>query len=263
VVHEQLHDDGVLELVVDHPPVNAFTIADLHDLAARLRAVEARPEVHAVLLRSEGPGFCGGGDVKEVEHLPGFEGILGQASGSQQASLAVAECAAPVVVAVHGYCIGVGMLLVGTADIVVAARGTRFVLAEVDNGATAGAAQALGLLPAKRLRAAMLTADPIDAAELHAHGSVYRLVDAADVVAVARQVAGHIAAKSPAVVRRLKLSLNSSSGLDGLRARYRQELSYTYELNLLGEAQAGRADFVEGRRASYLHPTTETEEDLP
>src|SRR5439155_376701 len=83
-----------------------------------LRAVEGRPEVHAVLLRSEGPGFCGGGDVKEVERLPGFDGILGQASGSQQASLAVAECAAPVVVAVHGYCIGVGVLIVGTADVV-------------------------------------------------------------------------------------------------------------------------------------------------
>src|SRR2546430_10015979 len=62
----------------------------------------------------------GGGDVKEVERLPDFEGILGQASGSQQASLAVAECAAPVVVAVHGYCIGVGVLIVGTADVVVA-----------------------------------------------------------------------------------------------------------------------------------------------
>ena len=31
----------------------------------------------------------------------------------------------------------------------------------------------------------------------------------------------------------------------------------TYELNLLGEAQKGRADFVEGRRASYLQPTNE------
>jgi enoyl-CoA hydratase len=216
-----------------------------------------------VLLRSDGPGFCGGGDVKEVERLPDFEGILGQASGSQEASLAVAECAAPVVVAVHGYCIGVGVLIVGTADIVVAARGTRFVLAEVDNGATSGGAQALGLLPEKRLRAAMFTADPIDAEELHAHGSVYRLVDAGELVSTARQVAAHIAAKSPEVVRRLKLSLNSSSGLDGLRARYRQELSYTYELNLLGEAQQGRADFVEGRRASYLHPTAESQEGTP
>lgn len=257
MIHGQLYDNGVLELVLEHPPVNALTIADLHSLAARLRSVEEEPTIRAVLLRAEGRGFCGGGDVKEVQQLPGFEGILGQASGSQAASLAVAECAAPVIAAVHGYCIGVGVLIVGTADVVVAGRGTSFVLAEVDNGATSGAAQALGLLPAKRLRAAMLTADPVDASELHAHGSVYRLVDPADVVTEGRQLADRIAAKSPAVIRRLKLALNSSSGLDELRSRYRQELSYTYELNLLGEAHARRGDFLEGRRVAYLHPANE------
>jgi enoyl-CoA hydratase len=251
-VHERHHPDGILELIIEHPPVNAFTIGDLHHLAGLLQAVAGQPEVRAVVLRAEGRGFCAGGDVKEVQALPGFEGILGQASGSQAASLAVAECAAPVVAAVHGYCIGVGVLIVGTADVVVAATGTSFVLAEVDNGAPSGVAQALELLPAKRLRAAMLTADPVDAAELHAHGSVYRLVDPEHVVAVAFELAGRIAAKSPAVVRRLKAALNASAGLDTLRTRYRQELSYTYELNLIGEAQKRRGDFIEGRRGSYV-----------
>lgn len=240
------HDDGVLELVLEHPPVNAFTIADLHTLAARLRAIDDQPDVRCVVLRAEGRGFCAGGDVKEVQALPGFEGILGQASGSQQASLAIAECAAPVIVAVHGYCIGVGVLLVGTADIVVAAIGTSFVLAEVDAGAPSGGAQALGLLPAKRLRAAMLTAEPVDAAELHAHGAIYRLVESDAVLSTAFAVAQVIASKSPAVVRRLKLSLNASSGVDNLRTRYRQELSYTYELNLMGEAHERRRSLLDG-----------------
>jgi enoyl-CoA hydratase len=248
------HGDGLLELVIEHPPVNAFTIGDLHALADRLRAVAREPEVRAVVLRAEGRGFCAGGDVKEVQALPGFEGILGQARGSEAASLAIAECAVPVIVAVHTYCVGVGMLLVGTADIVVAATGTTFVLAEVDNGATSGGAMALALLPEKRLRAAMLTAEPVDAAELHAHGAIYRLVEPDAVVATAFEVASVIAAKSPEVVRRLKLSLNASSGVADLRRRYRLELSYTYELNLLGEARARRADFVEGRRPGYLPP---------
>ena len=253
-IKECLHADGVLEVVVEHPPVNAFTIADLHALADRLRAVEAEPDVRAVLLRAEGNGFCAGGDVKEVQALPGFEGILGQASGSEAASLAIAECAAPVVVAVHGYCIGIGVLLVGTADVVVAATGTTFVLAEVDNGATSGAAQAMSLLPAKRLRAAMFTAEPIDAEELFAHGSIYRLVAPDEVVLTGFSVAQLIASKSPAVVRRLKLSLNASAGVDELRRRYRQELSYTFELNLLGEARDLRETFVDGRRTGYLPP---------
>jgi enoyl-CoA hydratase len=250
-VQEHSHGDGILELVVDHPPVNAFTIADLHALGRRLDAIADQPEVRAVILRSEGRGFCAGGDVKEVQSLPGFEGIIGQASGSQAASLAVAECAAPVITAVHGYCIGVGCLLLGTSDVVVAAVGTQIVLAEVDNGAVAGGAQALGLLPEKRLRSAMLTCEPVDVAELHRHGSVYRLVPAEELVDTAFAVARTIATKSAPVVRRLKLALNASAGLDDLRTRYRQELSYTYELNLLGEARERRADFVEGRRAGY------------
>jgi enoyl-CoA hydratase len=37
-----------------------------------------------------------------------------------------------------------------------------------------------------------------------------------------------------------------------IRAAYRQEISYTLELNMLGEASEARADFVSGRRQGYL-----------
>ena len=247
------HEDGVLELVIDRPPVNAFSIGLLHGLAARIEAVKDQPEVRAVVLRAEGRGFCAGGDVKEVEGLSGFAGILGQSSGSLRLSLAVLECAAPVVCGVHGYCIGVGVLIAGSADILVAAKDTRFVLAEIDNGATAGAVQALKLMPEKRVRAAMMTADPILAQELHALGSVYVLVDEHQAVAAAaRDVAARVAGKSPEAMRRLKTSLNNTTKAHELRTLYRAELSYTYELNVMGEASAGRTAFIEGRRGSYI-----------
>jgi len=250
---ETLHADGVLELAVDRPPVNAFSIDLLRDLAARIESVRDQPEVRSLVLRAEGRGFCGGGDVKEVEALGGFQGILGQSAGSMGLSLAVIDCAVPVVCGVHGYAIGVGVLVAGSADILVASRDTRFVLAEVDNGATAGAVQALRLMPEKRVRAAMMTADPILAQELHAFGGVYRLVDEdAAVAASARALASQIAGKSPEVVRRLKASLNNTTKTHELRTLYRAEMSYTYELNIMGEASAGRLAFVEGRRDSYV-----------
>jgi len=249
---ETSHADGVLELVIDRPPVNAFSIGLLHQLAARIEVVRDQPEVRAVVLRAEGRGFCAGGDVKEVEGLSGFEGILGQSSGSLRLSLAVLECAAPVVCGVHAYCIGVGVLIAGSADILVASHDTRFVLAEIDNGATAGAIQALKLMPEKRVRAAMMTADPVLAQELHALGSVYVLTaEHAAVAAAARDVAARIAGKSPEAMRRLKASLNNTTKAHELRTLYRAELSYTYELNIMGEASAGRMAFIEGRRGSY------------
>jgi len=250
---ETLHADGVLELIIDRPPVNAFSIGLLKDLSVRIEAVKDQPEVRAVVLGAAGRGFCGGGDVKEVETLAGFEGILGQSAGSMRLSLAVLECAVPVVCGIHAYCIGVGVLVAGSADILVAAQGTRFVLAEIDNGATAGAVQALKLMPEKRVRAAMMTADPILAEELHAFGSVYRLADdAAGVIAAARDLAAQVAGKSPEAMRRLKASLNNTTKAHELRTLYRAEMSYTYELNIMGEASAGRLAFVEGRRGSYM-----------
>jgi enoyl-CoA hydratase len=252
VFNELLHDNGVLELVIDHKPVNAFTIGLLHDLAARIESVRDQSEVKVVVLRADGRGFCGGGDVKEVEALPGFEGILGQSSGSLGLSLAVLQCAVPVVCGIHVYCVGAGVLVAGSADVLVASRDTRFVLAEIDNGATAGGVQALKLMPEKRVRAAMMTAEPVLAQELHALGSVYRLVEAhEEVAAAALAVAATIAAKSPQAMRRLKASLNNTTKANELLTLYRAEMSYTYELNIMGEASAGRTAFIKGERESY------------
>jgi enoyl-CoA hydratase len=81
---------------------------------------------------------------------------------------------------------------------------------------------------------------------------VYRLVDEHPAVAAAaRDLAARIAGKSPEAMRRLKLSLNNTTKAHELRTLYRAELSYTYELNVMGEASAGRTAFIEGRRGSY------------
>jgi hypothetical protein len=152
VVREHVDEAGVAELVVDNPPVNAYNLADIAALVGHLRGYAGDPRVRAVVLRGEGRGFCGGGDVKEVQRLPGYEGILGQVHGSLDLSLAVAECPIPVIGAIHGYCIGLGVLVAGVCDILLAAPGTPFVLAEADNGATSGVVQASALMPDKRLR---------------------------------------------------------------------------------------------------------------
>ncbi len=250
MIREHVGDDGVVELVVDNPPVNAFNLADIRTLTEHLRGYARDERVRAVVLRGEGRGFCGGGDVKEVQNLPHFEGILGQTRGSLDLTLAIAECPVPVVGAIHGYCIGLGVLVAGVCDILLAAPGTPFVLAEADNGATSGVVQAIGLMPEKRLRAAMFTCEPVDSAELHAYGSVLRLVPADELPDAARAVARTIAAKRTNVIRGLKSAMAGSIGRD-IRSAYRQELSYTFELNISGEAQEARGDFVDGRRAGY------------
>jgi enoyl-CoA hydratase len=243
--------DGRYDVVIDAPPVNAFSIALLQELIDVFRSVPER--AGAVVLRSVGRGFCGGGDVKEVQSLPAFEGILGQGRYGLDCCVAIEQCPIPVVTAVHEYCIGIGVLVVGVSDIVVASAGTKFVLAEADNGAASGVVQALGLLPEKRMRSAMFTCEPFRAEELHAYGSVYSVVEPAELVPTAERVAGVIAAKAPAVIRALKQSMNRTANRD-LIAKYRAEMSYTYELNMTDDARAARGTFVDGTRGSYLQP---------
>lgn len=250
MIHQHLND-GILTLVIDRPPVNAFSIDLLAELKRILDGIVERPDVHVVVLRAEGRGFCAGGDVKEVERLEGFGGILGQTVGST-GSISVARCAVPVICAVHGYCIGVGMLIVGLADVILATPDARFVLAEIDNGATAGGVQALKMMPEKRARLAMMTAEPIYAEELRGYGSVAKVVPADELAGAADALARTIAAKNPESMRRLKKSLNGVTGVDELEMRYRSEISYTYELNIMGIASEGRTSFIEGDRASYL-----------
>lgn len=250
-INANARGDGVVELVIERPPVNAFSIGLLDELADRIARIGAAADTHVIVLRAEGRGFCGGGDVKEAESLPAFGGILGQARGSLAASLAILDCPVPVICAVQGYCVGVGVLLAGCADVILASDDAYFVLAEIDNGATAGGVMALRLMSEKRVRAAMMTAEPVHAEELFGYGSVHKIVPAAQLADAANAMAVTIAGKDPQSMRRLKRSLRHSSRAADLEAAYRAELSYTYELNMIGQASAGRTAFIDGSRGRY------------
>ena len=159
-----------------------------------------------------------------------------------------------MVAVVHGYCVGVGVLTAASADILVATPDARFVLAEIDNGATAGGVQALRLMPEKRVRAAMMTAEPVLGEELHRLGGVYRLAGTAEHAAEqGRAIAAVIAAKPLAAMSRLKRSLNNTAKAHEVEAAFRAEISYTYELNIMGEAARGRAR-LHRRRTRRLRP---------
>jgi enoyl-CoA hydratase len=96
----------------------------------------------------------------------------------------------------------------------------------------------------------MFTCQPVHSEELHGYGSVLQIVPAEELRDTALGLAGTIADKRTNVIRGLKAAMAGSIGRD-IRSAYRQELSYTYELNISGEARSARSDFLEGRRAGY------------
>ena len=245
-IHETVREGGVLELVMDNPKVNALPIADTFRLAEVLDGVRHRPEITAVVLTATGKGFCAGVDIKEMQAMPGNEGILGVNQACFDAFRAVYECAVPVVCAVNDFCLGTGIGLAGSADVVVAAEGARFGLPEVDNGAL-GAATHLGrLVPEKHLRWMLYSCEPVSAEQLHEWGTVLRVVPLDELMHTAHEVAGVFASKSPVTIRAAKRSLN---GIDTDPVRsYRYEQGFTFELNLHGLGDDARDAFIKGER---------------
>src|SRR5207245_10776113 len=56
--------DGIAEVVMDNPPVNALTVAGWFELADIVRGLGDDPRVRVVILRAEGKGFNAGVDIK-------------------------------------------------------------------------------------------------------------------------------------------------------------------------------------------------------
>jgi enoyl-CoA hydratase len=239
-------DHGVAEVVMDNPPVNALTVAGWYELATIVRGLGDDPATRVVVLRAEGRGFNAGVDIKEMQASEGFEALVGANRGCFEAFAAVYECKVPVIAAVHGYCLGGGIGLVGNADVIVASDDATFGLPEVDRGALGAATHLARLVPQHKMRAMVYTAATATAAELAAFGSVLRVVPRDELRAAALDVAGQIAAKSPTVMRAAKESLNGIDLWDVKRS-YRFEQGFTFELNLSGVADEHRDAFVEGR----------------
>jgi len=237
--------DGIAEVIINFPPVNALPVQGWFDLASAVTAAGDNAAVRAVVLAAEGRGFCAGVDIKQMQRAP--DAVVGANRGCFAAFAAVYDCAVPVIAAVQGFCLGGGVGLAGNADVVVAADDATFGLPEVDRGALGAATHLSRLVPQPLMRAMVYTCRTVTGQQLHGFGTVLDVVPPADLRAAALSVAGEIAAKDPAVIRLAKQSLNGIDPVDVKRS-YRYEQGFTFELNLTGVSAAARQAFMDGQR---------------
>ncbi len=237
--------DGIAEVIIDFPPVNALPAQAWFELADAVTGAGADPASRAVILAAEGRGFCAGVDIKEMQRTPGHTALIDANRGCYAAFGAVYDCAVPVIAAVHGFCLGGGVGLAGNADIVLAADDASFGLPEVDRGALGAATHLARLVPQPLMRAMVYTGRTVSAQQLLSFGTVLDVVPPAELRTAAQDLAKQIAAKDPAVIRLAKQSLN---GIDPVNVKrsYRYEQGFTFQLNLAGVADQARQAFVDG-----------------
>src|SRR3990172_7788563 len=139
-------EDGVAEIVLNKPPVNALASFEWAALAERFSALGRDPAVRVVVLAAV-------------------------SRGCYDAFAAVHDCPVPVVAAPHGFCLGGGIGLVGASDVIIAAEDASFGLPEIDRGALGAATHLMRMFGIWKARRMLYTGEPIDALEavrLHA-----------------------------------------------------------------------------------------------
>jgi enoyl-CoA hydratase len=229
--------DGIAELVIDRPPVNALNDSGWHALADEITRLGRDPAARVIVIRAEGRGFCAGVDIKELDKEP--EKIVSVNAGNYRTFEAVHRNPLPVIVAVHGFVLGGGIGITGAADIVVAADDASFGVPEVDRGAMGGGAHLQRLFPVQKVR--MMA---------YRLGAIEAVVPKPALRDTALAIARKIAAKSPAMIKLAKESLNGIE--DGnLEAKYRWEQGFTMQAYMEKDSAETRRAFVEKREAKF------------
>ena len=240
--------DGVGEVIINAPPVNALNNAGWREFADKMTAVGGRDDVNCVVIRSEGRGFQCGVDVKEL--AANGDLIVELNRGCYDSFAAVYDCPVPTISAVHGFCLGGGIGIAGSSDFVIAAESASFSLPEIDRGALGAASHLLRMFPIQKVRRMLYSGEPISAQEAYRLGALEAVVKREELRGVARELAEKIAEKSPKAVRLAKESLNGIELLDVKRS-YRFEQGFTLELYTSPDSQEARDAFVEKRDASF------------
>ena len=248
--------DGVGRITLDRPEA-ANTISPL--MARELLDIgiecDENPEVRAILLRSTGRMFCGGGDVAAFsssgDSLPR---VLKEMTAFLHASLTrLVRGRAPIVAAVQGPAAGAGFSMACAADLVVASEKAVFTMAYTAAGLTPDGSSTYFLpriLGRHRTLELILTNRALSAAEALDWGLVTEVVPPEELEARAEALARQIAAGPTwayGAARRLVLQSFS----EDLESQMEFESQAIADAARTEDAKEGMAAFLEKRRPVF------------
>jgi enoyl-CoA hydratase len=184
---------------------NAADFALLQELALAYAELERDPELRVGFVYAHGDHFTGGLDLADVGPRIGPLGLeIAPENGINPWQVSGERLSKPVVIAVHGTCLTLGIELILASDIAVAAESTTFGQIEVARGilpfggATIRFPRAVGWGNAMRW---ILTGDSFDAAEAHRIGLVQEVVPNGTQYHRGLELAQRIAAQAPLAVQ--------------------------------------------------------------
>jgi enoyl-CoA hydratase len=203
---------GVALATLNRPEkLNAVNDTLHHELMRVSRDADADPDVKVLLITGAGRAFCAGGDFSGGLQLPA-EGTGGRLlHEARQIVDNLLDCEKPVISAVNGYAMGLGATVALLADVVVAARGAVFADTHVRMGIGAGdGGQVIWplLMGVNRAKYYLMTGDLLSAEEAERLGLVNFVVEEAELMPKALEVAERLAAGPIQAISASKVPIN-------------------------------------------------------
>jgi len=254
-------EDHVLTITLNRPErLNAFTAAMGRELIEALDAADADDSVRAVVVTGAGRGFCAGADLEGGGST--FDWSERQAAGEEvprdgggRISLRLFQCVKPVIAAINGPAVGVGITMTLPMDVRLAAEGAKIGFVFARRGIVPEACSSWFLPRIVGISQAMewvATGRVFDASEALAGGLV-RSVHAPDDVLgaardLAREIADNAAPVSVALARRMMWTmLGAAHPMEAHRADSRA----MFARGRSADAREGVTSFLEKRPAEF------------
>src|SRR5436190_7280227 len=253
--------DGVLQITLNRPDrLNAFTGKMGRELIAAFDRADADDDVRAVIVTGEGRGFCagadlgGGGETFDSGELQGDgDGVPRDTGG--QVSLRIYASTKPVIAAINGPAVGVGITMTLPMDIRLAVEGAKIGFVFTRRGIVPEACSSWFLPRIVGISQAMewvATGRVFDAQEALAGGLVRSVHQPDELLpaayALAREIAENTAPVSVALGRRL---LWRMLGADHPMAAHRADSKAMYSRGQSADAREGVQSFLEKRPAAF------------
>jgi enoyl-CoA hydratase/carnithine racemase len=171
-------------VTLDRPEkLNPLGTTTLGELAAAARWFDERPEIKVVVVSGRGRAFSAGADLATFGAGAGGGGggadVRHAADAGRRMADAVEAMRAVTVAAIHGHCVGGGVVLAAACDLRVAADDTRFSIPEVDLGiplAWGGIPRLVREIGPALTKELVMTCRPFSAAEAKVAGFLNRVV---------------------------------------------------------------------------------------
>ena len=210
-------------ITIDRPPVNAMSRAVVAALESALDTLAADAATRVAVLRGAGPrGLSAGADISEFPMLLGPNADT-RGEGIQRLADRVEAFPKPLIVAIHGFCMGGALEVALACDIRIAAEDARIGLPEIRIGILPGGGGTQRLprvVGPGRARLMIFSGEPISGRRAAEWGLVEEAVGPAEVFDTAAAIARTLAAQSPHSLAVIKALLRETSGApfrDGLR----------------------------------------------